>query len=72
MRGENFGDQGLEFFHHGVGDFAAFFFGQRFLQGAALVHGSGGDDAAFVGDFSETGKFARGELHENPPVVRMG
>ncbi len=72
MRGENFGDQRLEFFHHGVGDFAAFFLGQRFLQGAALVHGSGGNDAAFVGDFLETGKFARGELHENPPVDADG
>jgi hypothetical protein len=37
------------------------------LQGAALVHGSGRDDAAFVRDFLETGKFAWGELHENPP-----
>ena len=48
----------LEFFHHGVGDFAAFFLGQRLLQRAALVHGSGGDDAAFVGDFLESGKFS--------------
>ena len=67
VRRQNFGDQRLEFFHHGVVDFAAFFFGKRFLQRAALVHGCGGDDAAIVGDFLESGKFARGELHENPP-----
>ena len=67
MRGENFGNQRFEFFHHGVGDFAAFFLGQRFLQRAALVHGSGRDDAAFVGDFFEAGKFARGKLHKIPP-----
>ena len=64
-------DQGFEFFHHGVGDFAAFFLGQRFLQRAALVHGSGGDDAAFVGDFFEAGEFARGKLHGNPPELQI-
>ncbi len=58
VRGENLGDQRLEFFHHGVADFAAFFLGQRFLQRAALIHGGGGDDAAFVGDFLQTGQFA--------------
>ena len=42
----------LELFHHGVGDVAAFFLGERFLQRAALVHGGGGDDAAVVGDLS--------------------
>src|SRR5208282_1575127 len=49
MWGENFGDQRLEFFHQGIVDFAAFFLGQRFLQGTALVHGGRRDDAAFVG-----------------------
>ena len=68
MRRQNFRDQRFEFFHHGVGDFAAFFFGERFLQGAALIHGGGGDDAAFVRDFLESGKFAGGKLHENPPM----
>ena len=50
----------LEFFHHGVGDFAAFFLGERFLQGAALVHGGGGDDAALVGNFLQAGQVCRG------------
>ena len=65
MRSENFSDQRFEFLHHGVGDFATLFLGQGFLQGAALVHGSGSDYAAFVGDSLETGKFARGELHRS-------
>ena len=60
MRRQHFGDQRLELFHHGVADFAAFFFGQRLLQRAALVHGGGGDHAAFVRDPSETRKFAQG------------
>ncbi len=42
---------------------AAFFFAQRLLQGTALVHSGGGDDAAIVLNFLETGKFARSELH---------
>src|SRR4029077_7962862 len=65
MRRQNFGNENFEFFHHGVGDFATFFLGQGFLQGAALVHGSGSDHAAFVGDFLETGKFARSEFHRS-------
>src|SRR5581483_7484670 len=48
VRGENFGDQRFEFFHHRVGDVAAFFLSQRFLQRAALVHRRGRDNAAFV------------------------
>ena len=48
VRGQDFGDQRLEFFHHGVGDVAAFFFGERFLQRAALIHGGSGNDAAAV------------------------
>ena len=71
VRGENFADQRFEFFHHGVGDFGAFFFGQGFLQRAALVHGSGRDDTAFVGDFFEAGEFARGKLHGNPPELQI-
>ena len=65
VRCQNFGNENFEFFHHGVGDFATLFLGQGFLQGAALVHGSGSDYAAFVGDSLETGKFARGELHRS-------
>ena len=55
----------------GVGDLAAFFFGERFLQGAALVHGGGGDDAAIVGNTFQAGQFAGGELHGNPPGMWM-
>ena len=50
MRSENFGDQRLEFFHQGSADLAAFFLGQRFLQGTALVHGGRRDDATLGGD----------------------
>src|ERR1700730_9393267 len=60
MRRQNFGDQRLEFFHHGVADFAALFLAEGFLQRAALIHRRGGDYTFFVGNFSETRKFARG------------
>src|SRR5262249_50082611 len=63
VRRQHFGDQRLELFHHGVGDVAAFFLGERFLQRAALVDGGGGDDAAIVGNFLQSGKFSGGELH---------
>ena len=51
MRRENFCDQRLEFFHHGVANFATFFFGQRFLQRPALIHSSSRDHASRIGDF---------------------
>ena len=63
VRGEHLADQRFEFFHHGIGYFAALFLGQRFLQGAALIHGGGGDDAACVGNVFEAGQFARGDFH---------
>src|SRR5438045_1891338 len=45
---EDFANDGLEFFHHRIGNLAAFFLGQGFLQGAALVHGGRCDHAPGV------------------------
>ena len=60
--GEDFGDEGLELFEVvGVGGGAALF-GEGLLERAALVHGGGGDDAAFGGDGFESGEFTWGEL----------
>ena len=65
--GQDFGDQRLEFFHHGVGNLRAFFLSQRFLQRAALVHGGGSDNTTLVGYSFEAGEFSRGELHGISP-----
>ena len=65
MRGQDLGDQRLEFFHHGVADFAAFFLGERLLQRAALVHGGGGDDAPLVRHPLQSGEFPGRKLHKS-------
>jgi hypothetical protein len=52
--GEDGGDEGLEDFKVvGVGGCSTLL-GEGLLQGAALVHGGGGDDAAVVGDCFES------------------
>ncbi len=53
----------LEFTHVFRGDSATAFACKRFAQGAALVHGGGGDDAILVGDSLQTIEFAGGDLH---------
>ncbi len=61
-RGEDLGDEGLELLEVvGVGGGAALL-GERLLEGAALVHGGGGDDAALVGDGFQSGEFTWGRL----------
>src|SRR3954470_10735239 len=52
-----------------VADIAAFFFGEGFLQRAALIHGGGGNHAAGVADGLHAGKFSRGELHGLSPSL---
>ena len=62
VAGEDLGDEGLEVFEIvGVGGGAALL-GEGLLEGAALVHGGGGDDAACVGDGFESGEFSWGQL----------
>ena len=60
---EDFGDKSLEFFHHRVGNFAAFFFGERLLQRTTLIHGSGSNDSALVRHSFQPLQFARGKFH---------
>ncbi len=60
--GEDRGDEGLELFKIvGVGGGAALL-GEGLLEGAALVHGGGGDDAAMVGDGFESCEFSWGQF----------
>ena len=61
--GENFRHQRLEFRQRMGVDGSAFFLGQRLLQRTALIHGGGGNDAAFIGEGFHAGQFAGGELH---------
>ena len=63
MRSQYFGHQYFELFHHGVADFPALFFGERFLQRSALIHRRRRNHSAFIRYFSKTRKFARGKLH---------
>src|SRR5439155_6616852 len=63
VRRKNLRYQRLELFHHGIINFAAFFFGKRFLQRAALIHGPCGDNAAIVGNSLNASQLARRELH---------
>ena len=65
VRRKNLRYQRLELFHHGIINFAAFFFGKRFLQRAALIHGRCGDDAAIIGDTLKSIQFSRSELHKD-------
>jgi hypothetical protein len=44
-------------------DFAAAFLADGLLEGAALIHGCGGDDASGVGNGFEASEFTGGELH---------
>ena len=56
------GDEGLELLEVvGVGGGSALL-GEGLLEGAALVHGGGGDDAAMVGDGFESCEFSWGQL----------
>ena len=63
MRRQNFGHQRLKFFHHGVVNFAAFFFGQGLLQRSALVHRCRGNYAAIIGHLFQSSQFSRGKFH---------
>ena len=67
--GQNFRHQRFEFDQRVVVDRGAFFLGQRLLQGTALIHGGGGNHAAFIGEGFHAGQFAGGELHRRTLLV---
>ncbi len=50
MFGEDCGDEGLEDFEIVCVSCGAALLGEGLLEGASLVHGGGGDNAAVVGD----------------------
>src|ERR1700759_3348121 len=61
--GEHRGDEGLELFERtGWNRGGAGFLRERLLEGAALIHGGGGDDAAVVRDSIEARELAGCEL----------
>ncbi len=62
VTGEDLGDEGLELAEIVGVDDAAALVGEGLLEGSALVHGGGGDDAAGVGDGLEACEFSGGEL----------
>jgi hypothetical protein len=65
VRRQHLGDDGFEPVHVGVGDVAPFFLGERFLEGSALIHRRGRDDAALVGYRFHARELPWCELHDS-------
>jgi hypothetical protein len=66
VRRQDARDRFFEFGHHLVGDgffVHAFILGDGAFQGAALVHGRGANDAAFIRNCFQAPLFARADFH---------
>ena len=68
---EHLADNDLEFLQLGIRNLRALFLGQSLLQRAALVHSSGGDDAALIRDVLQSGELPRRELHSSSHCMMM-